>query len=386
MKKASIITGSIGLGAGLMYLFDPARGKRRRALIRDKAAHGVNKTGDAIGKTSRDLSHRARGVLADAGSLFYRKKFDDEVIVARVRSKLGRLVSHPHAISVTSENGKVTLSGPIPAGEAGRLINRVSAIAGVKGVVDNLEIHDETEHISALQGGEPRRGRSFAFSKTNWSPTARLIAGTAGGALAFYAVRRRKMLSTPIAVAGLSLLTRALTNIELPRLVGVGRKPGIEIHKIINIAAPVEQVFEFWSRHEDFPRFMSNVKEVRKTGEGRYHWTVAGPAGVSVEWDAGITKLIPNELLEWESLEGSAIEQKGRVLFRALSEGETSIEIKMSYNPPAGVLGHLVAKLFGADPKSEMDADLMRVKTYIETGRIPHDAAKKPEASEAAAS
>jgi uncharacterized membrane protein len=385
MKKASIITGSIGLGAGLMYLFDPDRGKRRRALMRDKAAHGVSKTGDAISKTSRDLTHRARGVMADAGSLLYRKDVDDEVIVARVRSKLGRLVSHPHAITVTSENGQVTLRGPILAGEAENLINRVSAIAGVKGVENGLEVHEESEHISALQGGEPRTGRSFAFSKTNWSPTARLIAGTAGGALAFYALRGRNPLRTPIAAAGLSLFTRALTNIELPRLVGVGRKPGIEVQKVINIAAPVERVFEFWNRHEDFPLFMSNVKEVRKTGEGRYHWTVAGPAGVPVEWDAEITKLIPNKSLEWESLEGSAIEQKGRVLFQALSEGETSIEIKMSYNPPAGVLGHLVAKLFGADPKSEMDADLMRVKTYIETGRLPHDAAKKPESSEAAA-
>jgi uncharacterized membrane protein len=384
MKKASIITGSIGLGAGLMYLFDPDRGKRRRALIRDKAAHGLNKTGDAIGKTSRDIAHRARGVLSDAGSLFYHKELVDEVIVARVRSKLGRLVSHPHAITATSENGRVTLSGPVLAAEADRLINRVSAIAGVKGVENRLELHDESEHISALQGGEPRTGRSFAFSKTNWSPTARLIAGTAGGALAFYAVRRQPPLSTPIAAAGLSLLTRALTNIELPRLVGVGRKPGIEVQKVINIAAPVEQVFEFWRRHEDFPLFMSNVREVRKTGEGRYHWTVAGPAGVSVEWDAEITNLVPNKLLEWESLEGSALEQKGRVLFRALSEGETSIEIRMSYNPPAGVIGHLVAKLFGADPKSEMDADLMRVKTYIETGRLPHDAAKRAAASEAA--
>jgi uncharacterized membrane protein len=47
----------------------------------------------------------------------------------------------------------------------------------------------------------------------------------------------------------------------------------------------------------------------------------------------------------------------------------------MSYNPPAGALGHVVAKLFGADPKSELDDDLMRLKRTIETGQPPHDAA-----------
>jgi uncharacterized membrane protein len=48
----------------------------------------------------------------------------------------------------------------------------------------------------------------------------------------------------------------------------------------------------------------------------------------------------------------------------------------MSYNPPAGVLGHAIAELFGVDPKHEMDDDLMRMKSFIETGVHPHDAAQ----------
>jgi uncharacterized membrane protein len=49
----------------------------------------------------------------------------------------------------------------------------------------------------------------------------------------------------------------------------------------------------------------------------------------------------------------------------------------MSYSPPAGVLGHVVAKLFGADPKTELDEDLLRMKTFLETGKAPCDAAAK---------
>ena len=50
--------------------------------------------------------------------------------------------------------------------------------------------------------------------------------------------------------------------------------------------------------------------------------------------------------------------------------------MRLSYNPPAGAVGHAIAKAFGADPKSEMDQDLLRMKSLLETGKLPHDAAK----------
>lgn len=58
-------------------------------------------------------------------------------------------------------------------------------------------------------------------------------------------------------------------------------------------------------------------------------------------------------------------------------EGRTRVHIRMSYNPPAGWLGHGIAAAFGSDPKRSMDGDLVRMKTLIETGRGPHDAAQR---------
>ena len=56
------------------------------------------------------------------------------------------------------------------------------------------------------------------------------------------------------------------------------------------------------------------------------------------------------------------------------------VHVRMTYSPPAGALGHLVAKLFGADPKTELDEDLMRLKSTLETGKPPRDAAaRRPE-------
>jgi len=141
-------------------------------------------------------------------------------------------------------------------------------------------------------------------------------------------------------------------------------------------------VFEFWRRYENFPRCMSNVREVRDTGGGRSHWKVAGPAGVPVEWDAEITQIVPNKVLAWKTVPGSTVEHAGIVRFQQNDDGTTTVTVRMSYNPPAGAIGHTVATLFGADPKRELDADLTRTKTLIETGRPPGDAARPERGSE----
>ncbi|HWN98963.1 MAG TPA: SRPBCC family protein [Blastocatellia bacterium] len=386
MNKTMGVISSLGIGAGLMYLFDPDRGNRRRSRVRNKIQRVANKTDDAIGKTSRDLANRLSGIVAEAESLvFTRGKASNEVLVARVRAKLGRVVSHPRSIDVKAEDGRVTLSGPILAKEVDALLERVRAIRGVAGVENRLEGHEQAGTVSGLQGGRVNLDERSALMQTNWSPTARLLAVLGGGALVVYAVKRRGLIGATIGPVGFAVLSRALTNLEIKRIVGLEVGPGtIDIEKTINIAAPVEEVFDFWSHHEKFPQFMSNVREVKKIGEGKYHWIVAGPAGVSVEWDAEITKFVPNQVIAFRSLPGAAIEQSGLIHFTPTSEGDTSVDIKMCYNPPAGAIGHLVAMLFGADPKREMDEDLMRMKSFIETGEIPHDAAQKQSVASAA--
>jgi uncharacterized membrane protein len=114
---------------------------------------------------------------------------------------------------------------------------------------------------------------------------------------------------------------------------------------------------------------------VKVREDGSSHWRVAGPAGQSVEWDAVTTQLIPNEVLAWKTTPGSTVEHAGFIRFERVNGG-TRLDVKMSYNPPAGALGHTVAMLFGADPKTELDQDLLRMKTYLETGKTPHDAAQ----------
>jgi uncharacterized membrane protein len=167
---------------------------------------------------------------------------------------------------------------------------------------------------------------------------------------------------------------------EFKRLTGMGAgRRAIDIQKIINVTAPVEAVFAFWANYENFPKFMSYVREVQETGNNRSHWKVAGPVGVPVEWNSEITNYVPNKSLGWKTAPGSPIAHAGIVRFEPNPDGSTRVEVRMTYNPVTGGFGHVVASLFGADPKSQMDADLLRMKSMIETGIPPRDAARKNE-------
>jgi hypothetical protein len=214
----------VGLGAALMYAFDPDRGKRRRALVRDKLVSSTETAVDAASATARDLRNRAQGLYASVTSST--EDASDEVLVARVRSKMGRVVSHPSAIEVTAAEGQVTLSGPILAHELNDLLTTTEKIPGVMN----------------------RPGDRFELMQENWSPTARLLTGAAGGALVVHGISRRNPACLIAGSLGLGLLLRGLTNLEMKRLTGFGAgRRAVEIQKDINIAAPVEKVYEFWS-------------------------------------------------------------------------------------------------------------------------------------------
>jgi hypothetical protein len=154
------------LGAGLMALLDPARGGRRRALIRDKATHAAHRVGNAAGKTWRDLSHRAAGIAAEVRRIARRERVSDEVLVERVRSKIGHLVSHPASIDVSAKEGEVTLGGPVVQGELDGLLHGVRGVRGVTRLEDHLEVGEEvaqraetSEEAAAETPRPPRRKR-----------------------------------------------------------------------------------------------------------------------------------------------------------------------------------------------------------------------------------
>jgi osmotically-inducible protein OsmY len=152
MNKGVAIVGGVGLGAALMYLFDPDRGRRRRALIRDKVEAAGNKITDSAGKMGRDIQNRAQGMIAETKARFSQEEISDDVLIDRVRARLGRLPVHFAAPEVTAENGIVTLRGQILADELPRVLRATRYVRGVKDIDNQLEVHTQTDNVSAFPG------------------------------------------------------------------------------------------------------------------------------------------------------------------------------------------------------------------------------------------
>jgi uncharacterized membrane protein len=187
-----------------------------------------------------------------------------------------------------------------------------------------------------------------------------------GGALALYGVARRGLIGTAAQTIGAGMVWRDLREPGGAARPGRERRRTVDIQKTLFIGAPVDRVYEFWTDYENFPLFMSNVREVRDMGSGRSHWVVSGPGGVPIEWFSLITQQVPGETLAWRSRPGSMLENAGVVRFRA-EEGGTRVDLRFCYHPPAGGAGEAVAELLGADPRAKLNEDLGRLKALLES-------------------
>jgi len=152
MNKGIVLLSGIGVGAGLMYVFDPDRGGRRRALMRDKVESAANQATDYAERMSRDIRNRAQGLAAETAAIFNDEEIRDDVLVERVRAAMGRVPVHYGALKVAAAKGIVTLSGEALANELPPLMAAIRNVRGVKDVVSELNVHGEDDERSSSQG------------------------------------------------------------------------------------------------------------------------------------------------------------------------------------------------------------------------------------------
>lgn len=146
--------------------------------------------------------------------------------------------------------------------------------------------------------------------------------------------------------------------------------------KTIIVSAPVSDVYAIFSRFDRFPEFMNNLKSVEMKGDRLSHWVAKGPLNISVEWDAETTLMEQNKRIAWNSRDNGDITTSGQVTFTELENNQTEVHVLIKYEPPAGVVGDVVAKIF-SDPQRELEEDLERFKTLVnqqrtyDRGRVP---------------
>jgi len=220
----------------------------------------------------------------------------------------------------------------------------------------------------------------------NISEVERWTSLIGGGLLAASAFRRNSKKHGLMLMAAGELLRRGLTGYcylygalgfrTAPRGQGAPTTSlpyelGIRAEAAVTVDQPRETVYRFWRSLEKLPLFMKHLESVIETDATHSRWTSNGPAGKKMVWDAEIHNEIEKELIAWRSLAGADVDNAGSVTFKDAPGGRgTEIRVLLQYNPPGGVAGAYFAKLFGEEPSQQIEADLGRLKQYLETGEI----------------
>lgn len=196
------------------------------------------------------------------------------------------------------------------------------------------------------------------------------------GALLFYSsvknFRRRPLRAVLRAALGSGLLIRGASGrcpVYKSLNIDGSKASSVNMRTTLTVNKPRNEVYAAWRNLGTLPRFMKHLTTVMETGGSRSHWEAKIPGGVPLKlsWDAEIVKDEPGVLLSWQSLPGSTIENAGKIEFRdALGHQGTEIRVTIIYRPPAGNIGHGVAKVLTPIFRKMIKEDVLGFKQYIE--------------------
>ena len=224
--------------------------------------------------------------------------------------------------------------------------------------------------------------------------TIERVASVAGGAaLALYGAKRKDLGGALLALLGAALVQRGATG-HCAMYEGLGldtsseggvalvqqhgpnavldASKAVRVERTVTIAMEPDELYRFWRNFENLPRIMEHLESVTVLDSTRSRWKAKAPAGASVEWEAVIHNEIPNELIAWKSVDEATVPNAGSVHFTAAPGGRgTEVKVVLEYQPPAGKLGQIVARLFGEAPEQQVREDLRRFKSMMESGEVP---------------
>ena len=212
----------------------------------------------------------------------------------------------------------------------------------------------------------------------NVGGTERLASAAIGLLFLRAGLRRRSLLSSVI--GGFLLYRGASGNCPVYSRLGVNtgnpvlhKTDAVNIRTTIVVNKPRQEVYDFWRKLENLPKFMKHLHTVTELDAKKSHWEAKVPGGIGkISWDAEVIREESGNFLSWRSLENATIENAGKVEFRDfMNHKGTEIDVTITYRPPAGSVGTGVAWLFNGVFEKMIREDIKNFKQYIETGVIP---------------
>jgi uncharacterized membrane protein len=198
----------------------------------------------------------------------------------------------------------------------------------------------------------------------------RTAALAGAGLLLGAALRRRSPAAIAAAAAAALPLVWHGTTGRWPLPAKLRTSPVIVKTRLV-IWRPAPQVYEAWRAFDRLPAILRHVDTVEVLDERRSRWSVRAPGGKHIEWDAEITEDRPGEVLAWQSLPESPLQQLGSLHFDPWRDGGTLLRVDLRLLPPAGAAGTAVAALLQPLVEREIHEDLRRFKRSLEAGEVP---------------
>lgn len=151
---------------------------------------------------------------------------------------------------------------------------------------------------------------------------------------------------------------------------------------IVTINRPAQELYDFWRDFSNLPTVMENITAIERLDADRSVWTVKAPADRTVSWESVVIEDRPGELIAWASVEGADVRNSGKIEFKNAGDRGTIVRAIIAYDPPGGMIGDLIARLFQRAPALQAQRDLRRFKQYMETGEISTSARTRADATD----
>ncbi|HEV8584109.1 MAG TPA: SRPBCC family protein [Methylomirabilota bacterium] len=213
----------------------------------------------------------------------------------------------------------------------------------------------------------------------NVGESERIVSAIAGGILAAWGLSRTSLPGLLVAGVGAALGYRGISgHCDAYAKLGIDTggahrnvgNLGVKITEEIVVNAPPRQVYDIWRNLENLPRLLSHVERVEMLTPTRSRWTVKGPAGMRITWEAELINDKPGELIAWRTVDSTLVDHAGSVTFEPLANHGTRVRVSLQYDPPGGRFGHAVAALLSEDAGSILRRDLAEFKRAVEEGRL----------------
>ncbi|SCC63566.1 Uncharacterized membrane protein [Chitinophaga costaii] len=230
--------------------------------------------------------------------------------------------------------------------------------------------------MSQLTYQQPLRPAGNAFSERsgvqNVPQQERLFSAAVGAVLLLTGIRHPLKHLISLATGGYLLYRGASGNDPISQF--FSKNSSVQHTRAVNIRTSIvvnkhrSEVYAFWRRLENLPRFMRHLTDVQSITDTHSVWQIHLP-GFEVVWEAEIVKEEPNVLLAWRSLPDSMVVNAGKVEFFDAPNGGTELSIMITYRPPAGNIGRAIANVLTPAFRMMVQKDIHRFKDLVEAVR-----------------